>query len=155
MPAYNLLNPPPVLSPGDERYLWGTSVAAGVSPTPGQQQAPTDANVVGETLVVGVKSQQVTLTPVPGRVAGAMVQIVFSGNPGAFEVDVEEAAVDDTNKYILNATSAAYKIVAATAMADGKYVAWAELQPQGGRFLRLGLVALANVVTVTGKVIYL
>jgi hypothetical protein len=83
-----------------------------------------------------------------------MVEIVFSANPGVFEVDIEEAAIDAESSYLLNSSSTAYKITAATARPDGTYVAWAELQPQGGAFLRLNMVALANVVTTKAKVVY-
>jgi hypothetical protein len=83
-----------------------------------------------------------------------MVEIVFSANPGVFEVDIEEAAIDAESSYLLNSSSTAYKITVATARPDGTYVAWAELQPQGGAFLRLNMVALANVVTTKAKVVY-
>src|SRR5580700_11374290 len=87
------VNPVPStgLLPGDEKYLWGTS---GIPPTPGQIQAPNDSNVVTEAVAVNERSIAIQLVPRPGggSPAGLMVQVIASANPGAAEIDVQDAA---------------------------------------------------------------
>lgn len=156
MPAYNLLNPPPSLLPGDERYLFGTTVAAGTGPTPGVVQSPSDANVVTEAAATGVLSQQVHLAPrANGGAPGVMVQVIASADPGAAEVDIQDAAIDITGAYLVP-NNASYKLTVWTAMADGtgRYMCYTELQPEGAKFLRLKVVANPNAVTWIAKIVY-
>lgn len=156
MPAYNLLNPPPALEQGGDRYLFGTTVAAGTGPTPGVVQAPNDANVVTEAAATGVLSQQVHLCPrANGGAPGVIVQVIASADPGAAEVDIQDAAIDITGAY-LTPNNAAYKLTVWTAMADGtgRYMSYTELQPEGTRFMRLKVVANPNAVTWIAKVVY-
>jgi len=164
MPAYatsgsNSLTPnttpPTVLYPGDDKYLFGTSVAAGTPPTPGQVQAPNDSNVVAEAVVVGERSISVQLAPSPGggAVPGCIVQVTASANPGAAEIDVQDAAVDADGAYITPTSSASYKITAWT-QNGAVWTAYAELQPEGGRFISLKVIANPNAVSFTAKIAY-
>lgn len=149
---------PTVLWPGDEKYVFGTSVAAGTPPTPGIIQTPNDSNVVTEAVVVGERSIAVALAPRPGggAVGGIMVQAIASANPGAAEIDVQDAAVDADGAYLTQTTSAAYKMTVWTALTDGsgRYISTTQLQPEGGRFISLKVIANPNAVTFTAKIVY-
>lgn len=146
-------NSPAALWPGDEKYLFGTAPT-----TPGTLQTPNDTNVLQETVAVGQSSIAVALAARPGggAPAGIMVQLTFSGNPGASEFDIQDAAIDADGAYITPSSSTAYKISAFTALPSGQYTAYAELQPEGGRFVRLNCVAFANTATVkmAAKIVY-
>jgi hypothetical protein len=108
-----------------------------------------------EAIVAGQKSAAVQLSSLPGRNPGAMWEIVFSGDPGVFEIDIEDAANDTDNAYILNLSNAAFKITAVGKVGtDGKRYIYVELQPVGAVFQRLNMVALTNVVNVQAKVVY-
>lgn len=151
------LNPvlPTALYPGDDVYVWGTSFVAGQPPTPGQIQTPNDTNIQFEAVTVGERSLAVALAPRPGGgVAGVMVQLRASANPGVMEVDVQDAGVDADGSYITDTVSAAWKITVWTLAGDGTYVAWTELQPEGGRFISLKCITNPNAVTLTAKVSY-
>lgn len=81
MPVYNTQNPPPLLGPGGAANLWTAE-----TPTPG----------TGTTAA----SQQFALVTNPGK-SGTPFSVdgKFSGAPGAFEVDVQVAAVDSDANY--------------------------------------------------------
>jgi hypothetical protein len=85
-----------------------------------------------------------------------MVQAIASANPGAAEIDVQDAAVDADGAYLTQTTSAAYKMTVWTALGDGsgRYISTTQLQPEGGRFISLKCIANPNAVTFTAKVIY-
>ena len=147
--------PPTVLLPGDETYLFGT---VGAVPIPGISQKPNDSNVVTEAVTVNERSIAIQLGPRPGGGAppGLMVQVIASANPGAAEIDVQDAAVDADGAYLTQTTSAAYKMTVWTALGDGsgRYISTTQLQPEGGRFISLKVIANPNGVTFTAKVIY-
>ena len=155
-----LLNPilPTILWPGDEKYVFGTSVAAGLSPTPGISQAPNDSNVIPEAVVLGERSIAVALAPRPGggAVPGVMVQLIASANPGVAEIDVQDAAVDADGAYLTQTTSTAYKMTVWTALTDGsgRYISTTQLQPEGGHFITLKVVLNPNAVSYSGKIVY-
>lgn len=158
---YGTQNPPAALLPGDWKYLFGTSSVVATGPTPGVIQAPNDANVQYEDITVPMASAAAVarsiaaqLCPVPGRPPGAMIQLVWPADPGVFTCQVQESARDEDGLYLLNAASAAYTINAATAVGDGRYTAWTELQPQGGGFIRLKFTALAGSKLVSAKLVY-
>lgn len=166
MPAYansgtNSLsvNPvlPTVLYPGDEKYVFGTSVAAGTPPTPGIIQTPNDSNVIAEVVTVGERSIAVALAPRPGGGAppGIQVQITCNINPAAAtEVDIQDAAVDADGAYVTQTTSTAYKVTA-WVLNGGVYTATVELQPEGGRFITLKVVAIVGAtLALTAKIVY-
>jgi hypothetical protein len=146
---------PTVLMPGDEKYLFGT---VGANPIPGTSQNPTDDNVVTEAVTVNERSISVQLGARPGggSPAGVMVQAIASANPGAAEIDVQDAAVDADGAYLTQSTSTAYKITTWTALGDGsgRYIGTTELQPEGGRFISLKVIANPNAVSYTAKIIY-
>jgi len=151
---------PTVLYPGDEKYVFGTSVPVGTSPTPGIIQTPNDSNVVLEAVTVGERSIAVALAPRPGggAVPGVMVQIIASANPGAAEIDVQDAAVDADGAYLTQLTSTAYKMTVWTLLGDGsgRYISTTQLQPEGGHFISLKVIANPNGVgiTYTAKIVY-
>ncbi len=154
------INPtlPTVLYPGDDKYLFGTSVAAGAPPTPGQIQAPNDSNIVLEAVAVGERSIAVALAPRPGggAVAGIMVEVIASANPGVCEIDVQDAGIDADGAYLTQTTSTAYKITVWTALTDGsgRYVGYTQLQPEGGRFISLKCITNPNGVSFAAKLSY-
>ena len=150
------LNPilPTILWPGDQKYLFGTSPN-----TPGTISTPNDGNVVTEAVIVGERSIAVALAPRAGGGAppGCMVQVIASANPGAAEIDVQDAATDADGAYLTQTTSAAYKMTVWAALGDGsgRYISTTELQPEGAQFITLKVVANPNGVTYTAKIVYI
>ena len=143
--------PPALLMQGDEKYLFGTKVYV-----PGEIATPNDSNVVTEVVAVGERSIAVCLGPriMGGDPPGIMVQVIASANPGAAEIDVQDAAVDADGAY-LTPTGAAYKLTTWTQLGGGlQYIGTTELQPDGGRFVTLKVIANPNAVTFTAKVTY-
>lgn len=148
---------PATLYPGDDCYVFGTSFTAAAGPTPGQIQAPNDTNVLFETCAVGACSLAVNLASRPGggNAPGVIIQVTASANPGVMEVDVQDAGQDSDGAYILPSGSTAYKITTWQGpLLDGSYTAWAELQPEGARFLRLKVITNPNAVKLKAKVSY-
>jgi hypothetical protein len=163
MPIYNtsstkslVLNPVPatVLWPGDEVYLLGTSFKSGNPPTPGIPQGANDSNVQFEAAIATQRSIAIALAPRPGGGAppGLIIQITASADPGASEIDVQDAVVDADGAY-LTPTSATYKITAWT-HSGALFTAWAEFQPESGPFVSLLVVTNANGVKWTAKAKY-
>lgn len=159
MPAYAnsgletlTLNPvlPTVLFPGDEVYVFGTMVYV-----PGRSQKPDDSNVQFEAVTLDERSIAVALAPRPGggAVPGVMVQVVANANPGAAEIDVQDAAVDADAAYLTQTTSTAYKLTTWT-QEGAVWVSTTQLQPEGGHFITLLVVANPNAVSFTAKIIY-
>ena len=85
MPAYSSTGNRIVLYPGDAQTVWSAEKPA-----------------------TGTSSQQVALSPNPATNSSAIsVQLTFSGDPGTFEVDVQEADAPDVDgSYNLISTSA-------------------------------------------------
>jgi hypothetical protein len=146
---------PTAMWPGDDVYVWGTSFVAGQPPTPGQIQAPNDDNVQFEAVAVDERSLAVYLTPRPGggAPAGCIVQIIANGNPGVMEVDVQDAGIDADGAYQTNLSSAAYKITTWTQEMN-VWTAWAELQPEGAKFISLLCITNPNGVSLKAKISY-
>ena len=146
---------PAALWPGDEVYLFGTSFVAASGPTPGQIQAPNDANVQFETVTVGERSLSAALAPRPGggQAAGISVLVVASANPGAAEIDVQVSPSDSDGTY-LTPSNSAYKLTTWTAAGNGQFFAWTELQPSGDNFISLKVIANPNSVKFTAKLSY-
>lgn len=147
------LNPvlPTVLFPGDEAYVFGTTPFV-----PGQTQKPNDSNVQFEAVNVDERSIAVQLVARPGGGAppGVMVQVVANANPGAAEIDVQDAAVDADGAYLTQTTSAAYKMTVWT-QEGANWISTTQLQPEGGHFITLLVVANPNAVPFTGKIVYI
>jgi hypothetical protein len=137
--------PPTVLYPGDSKYLFG------VSPnTPGTISTPNDDNVEAETLVDGNASIAICLAPRPGGGAppGLMVQVFMTADPGAAEVDVQDAAVDADGAYIT------VDQITVFTNNGSVYVAWTELEPEAGAFIRVACVLNPNAVSMVVKATY-
>jgi hypothetical protein len=134
---------PASLRAGEQIYLVGTAPSGQVPP-------PNDSNVVGESFVTGNASVAFTmLGPSSASYAPSVsIQIQFSGAPGIFEIDIQEADTDADNFYILPTGSTAYKITSVNATT---FTAFADLIPTGGRFMRIKVVSLANAVTLICK----
>lgn len=147
--------PPAMLLPGDSVYVFGLSYVGG-TPTPGQILTPNDSNVQFEAVTLGERSIAVALAPRPGGGAppGLMVQVNCSINPSStMEVDIQDSSIDADGAYITNTSSAIYKMTAWT-LNGGIYTTWAELQPEGGVFVSLKIVALTANMKLTAKITY-
>jgi hypothetical protein len=84
-----------------------------------------------------------------------MVQVFASANPGAAEIDVQDAAIDADGAYVTSSNTA-YKLTTWTQVGgSGLYTAWAEFQPEGGRFISLKVIANPNGVNFIAKVSYI
>ena len=143
---------PAALWPGDEYYPFGVATYA-----PGQIQKPNDANVQYEAVVVGERSISCALAPRPsgGSPPGVMVQVFTNGNPGAAEIDVQDANIDADGAYLTPTSSTAYKITTWTQLgASSVYTGFTELQPEGGRFISLKVIANPNAVPMWAKLSY-
>lgn len=144
------LNPaaPTVLQQGDDFYPFGV-----VNPAPGQQSKPNDSNVQFEAVTVGERSIACQLNYGPARSPGAViVQVFANANPGAAEIDIQDAGVDADGAYATPTGSAAYKLTAWTQLgASANYMAYAEINPEAGRFVTLKVIANPNAVQFWGK----
>lgn len=142
---------PAVLWPGDEIYPFGTTPLV-----PGQSQKPNDSNVQFEAVNLNERSIAAALAPRPGGGAapGVMVQVFASANPGAAEIDVQDAAVDADGVYQTPTGNAAYKLTTWTAMGNGQYTSFAELVPETGPFVSLKVIANPNAVNFWAKLKY-
>lgn len=146
--------PPASMWPGDDVYVLGLSYVLANGPTPGQILAPNDSNVLFEAVTIGERSLAVCLAARPGGGAapGLIVTVNASANPGASEIDVQDAGIDADGAY-LTPSGAAYKFTAWTNN-GGIYTAWTELQPESGRFVSLKVIANPNGVKFTAKLSY-
>jgi hypothetical protein len=132
------------LGVGDSVYVFG------VAPTgQGAGNAIDDTNVVSETLLAGVASGSVALVlPRGGAPPMVTLDLAFSGAPGAFELDIQEADVNCDADFILPSNSA-YAVIAVNASSQRARV---DLSPTGGKFLRVYLKTLTNAVNVKVKI---
>ena|ERR1700690_29830 len=130
---------PIALQRGESHYLFGTLS------TTATQLPVTDATVAQETVVAGESSIAVVLQPgAEGNPPpSVMLEGIFSGAPGTFEIDIQEADTDADAFYILPTGSSAYKITAVIAATNAFRV---DLSPTGGKFLRANVVSLGNAV---------
>jgi hypothetical protein len=101
---------------------------------------------VGETATVSESSLcfALQIPPFGGSAPRLTYEVSFSGAPGTFELDVQEADIDLNANYVLTA-EAAGKITAV----DSSQVARADLTSTIGKFQRINVVALANHASVT------
>ena len=74
------------------------------------------------------------------------VEISFSGDPGAFEIDIQDADTDADKFY---QTIPAGGVISAV---SANFTARTELVPIKGRFVRLKLVTRTNAVALTAKI---
>jgi hypothetical protein len=142
-----------VLWPGDECYPIGTTPIV-----PGQSQKPTDANIAFETVALdermGPAGGAIVLAQRPGGGAspGLMVQVFANANPGAAEIDVQDAAVDADGAYQTPTGSAAYKMTVWT-QEGAIWTSFSELIPEA-KFVTLLIVANPNAVAFWAKATY-
>jgi len=144
-PVYaNPANLPRGLMQGDSIYLFGVQTSA-------DKGIPiSDMNVSGEQPA----PPQTSIAAAIGPVAGAhgpqpaiSVEIRFSGAPGAFNVQVQEADTD-ADAFYITPTNAAYTMTVVTA----QNIARADLTTGAGKFIRVLLSSRTNAVAMTAKV---
>lgn len=136
------ISPLALSTPGDSAYLFGTL-------STGATQLPiTDSTVTGESPAAGTASIAITL---PARDGSAVPMVsfegFFSGAPGTFEIDIQEADTDADALYILP-SAAAYTVSAVNATTQAFRV---DLNPTGGRFMRVLLKTRTNAVSLVVK----
>jgi hypothetical protein len=127
MPAYNTIVPPYAIWPGDSQNVWNA-----------------------ESPAVGAASQQVALGERDSRGGTPFsADIIFSANPGTFEVDVQVANVD---------TDAAYYTLdqgttndGAIAQVNAGFAAHLDAPFVTAKFVRLKLVAQQNAASITAS----
>lgn len=124
MPAYNTLNPPTALYPGDTGLAFNAEQPA-----------------------TGELSQQFALAPYQGNSPAAIsIEVSFSGVPGAFQFQIWEADTDNLNDYIEVGSDAITTV-------NGNNVARLDINEFLGTFIAISCVAAnANAVNATVKI---
>lgn len=131
------------LQRGEFVYVFG-KLATGATQLPVD-----DHNVASETITAPQASIAVNLQPQQGDPAPMVcVEGIFSGAPGAFEVDIQEADTPADGLFILPSGST-YKVTAVNAVSQAFRV---DLSPTGGKFLRIYLATLTNAVNFRCKI---
>lgn len=125
MPAYNTLNPPTALYPGDSGLAFNAEQPA-----------------------TGELSQQFAIAPYQGNSpASVSVEVAFAGAPGAFSLQVWEADTDILADYIEVPAAGGVTTV------NGNNVARVDLSPFLGAFIAIACIgAAANPVNLTCKI---
>lgn len=82
----------------------------------------------------------------PGAAQSVSMEVFFSGAPGAFSLQLQEADTN-TDAFFITPANVTYTITAVTA----NQTARADLSPTGGKFLRALLNSRANAVNCTVK----
>ena len=72
---------------------------------------------------------------------GISLEIFFSGNPGAFEVDLQDADIDEDSHYVT--------VDAITVGLNSSYVTRIELPSFYAKYVRVKLVTLTNAVNIS------
>lgn len=106
-----------------------------------------------ESIIAGQAS--IPFTVVGSRAAGSPApacsfELSFSAAPGAFELDIQEAAATDADGFY--ATSSVGTTFQITAVNATTFIAWADTIPIGGKFVRVFMKTLTNAVKTTVKV---
>ena len=101
-----------------------------------------------ESVYVGESSVACMISRIPGIFYpwGMSFDIAFSGAPGAFEIDVQTADIDQDSHYVTIASLT-------TGTINAGNVGRIELPSFWARFTRVKVVALANYATVTMTVL--
>lgn len=122
MPGYSLLGNITALYQGDSINFWAS-----------------------EAVVVGSSSVQAALAPSIGSEGqAASVEIAFSADPGAFQIDVQTSDTDNDIDYVTETSI--------TGGMNSHFVCRTEISnPFVAKFWRLNLVALTNGVTISAK----
>jgi hypothetical protein len=140
-PVASNFSPIALVNPGDAHYVFGV-LAAGATQLPVQP-----GNVAGESPAAPQASVAVML-PASEQGAPPMVslEIRFSGAPGAFNIQIQEADTD-ADAFYVTPSNGAYTITAVSA----NNIARVDLSPTGGKFLRVLLSSRTNAVSLTAK----
>ena len=130
--------------PGDSVYLFGVQANA-------DKSIPiSEANVVGEQPAPPQASIAAGLPPAanfqPAQPA-ISIEIRFSGAPGAFNVQVQEADTD-ADAFYITPSNLAYTMT----VVNGQNIARADLTTGAGKFIRILLSSRTNAVAMTAKV---
>ena len=143
MPAYpgaaNSTTPtmPPPLSigPGDWAYVFGTGAQFGSGKSP-----------TLETFAAGIASDRVAIarTPNDSYPSSVSVELIFSGAPGAFEVDLQDSDTD-ADAYFQSIAGASLTAVSANNTARLEQI------PLKGKFARLYIKTLTNAVNIAAR----
>ena len=130
---------PLAMGPGDWVFVIGKKSATAT------QSPATDATVTYETPVAPYASIAITSgRKEAGYAPSLSVQILFNANPGAFNVQLQEADTDADGCYITPSNSAFTMTTSTQIQASGIYVVRADLVPLGGRFQRLFIPTNGN-----------
>jgi hypothetical protein len=84
--------------------------------------------------------------------SGVRVQGMWTGAPGAFEVDLQNATDDIDSEYIMNTVSGATKVTADAADVNAINTFSVDLIPSFGPFFRPRILSRANGVGLVLKV---
>jgi hypothetical protein len=130
------------LSKGDSHYVFGV-LAAGATQLP-----INDGNVAGETPAAPQASIAVQLQAQDGGPPPMVtVEGRFSGAPGAFNVQIQEADTD-ADAFYITPSNAAYTVTAVGTQNTFRV----DLSPTGGKFVRVLLSTRGNAVAFTCKI---
>lgn len=127
MNLYGSLPLPPALYPGD------LSLNLVVAAAPGDAQG-----AVGGLNTTGNRSERIAIARGPWDQTSPFIRLklVFDGNPGAFNFQIQEATEDSLSEYVTLATGGT--ITAAVLSPDGiSYEATVDLSPFVGNFVLL------------------
>lgn len=93
-----------------------------------------------------VKSERFGVPNKPGKNAEISVEIDFAADPGAFQIDLQEADEDIEAAYFAIPSAGTVNAVDGT-----NFRARVDLSPFVARFIRLNVVSLTNDVALTAK----
>ena len=122
MPAYSAALGPTAIYSGDSVAVWNN-----------------------ETPAPGTSSLAVALGAPPAKNLQASVEFAFAANPGAFQIDIEDADTDTAGSYVTKGS--------VTSGLNSSFTTRAEIgYPFSAKLMRLTLVSRANSVALTAKV---
>lgn len=126
MPAYAGINQAIVLRENRQMFLW--------------QNDTIPASAANGSLSLAVQLERVRSVSYPW---GFSVEVQFSGNPGAFEVDVMIADTDNPNNYVqfTNITQV-----------NATFVGRVDVLNSWAKYVALYMKTLGNAVLVTGQI---
>lgn len=105
----------------------------------------------GTPITTGTFSQQFTTTAQNASTVAISFEFVWSGNPGAFNLQIQDADTDATGNYVT--LTSAGTITSTPLSAGNAYVSRVELNPWRAQYGRLYMnTQPANAVTLVAKV---
>ena len=147
VPNYGSGSPPQALPlalhPGGSAYLFGVRTNSANPLGPGNIAAEKPASGASSLAVCLAQSAKVSVVPNVG------LEIIFSANPGAFNLQLQETDTDADGCYITPSPSA-FTITAATQIGV-QYVARVDLGTIGSRFARLNVNSNPNNVGIIAR----